>query len=83
MSKEITIRISDNKGKFENFTIDINTPMQKLIDSYLIFKPKNRDCNFCFLYDGKRVKSSDTAETLGLKSNSIIDAIFYKKYKSY
>ena len=67
----ITLRVKDQLGGIVQFDIKKTTPLRKLMTAYAKRAPPEYVLRF--LQDGYRIKPEDTAESLGMDDQDIID----------
>lgn len=71
---KIGVRVRDSAGAETFFKMNPNTPMSKMIASYLGVKGLAKG-SVRFLLDGMRVNEADTLEKLGITDECHIDAL--------
>jgi small ubiquitin-related modifier len=71
---QIQIRVINQEGQEVHFKIAPATALKKLMDAYQSRTglPAN---SVRFLFDGERVKDTDTPDTLGMQEGDTIDAV--------
>lgn len=69
---QIKVRSTDSNEVF--FRIKKTTPLRKLMDVYCdrLGQPRG---TIRFIYEGERITNEDTAQSLGIEDNEVIDAM--------
>ena len=70
----VSIRVSAQDGSEVHFKIKKGTSMSKLMTAYCERQGVDRSA-VRFLYDGQRVTDSDTAKSLDMDDQDVIDAV--------
>ncbi|CAD6445106.1 d6b30869-4623-4052-9d4f-a7ebd7efafeb-CDS [Sclerotinia trifoliorum] len=71
--KTIPIKVVDQQGTEITFKIRRNKPLQKIIDAYCSHKEIRDQKMVRFTFDGDRVKTNDTADSLEMDEEGRID----------
>ncbi|KAF7865857.1 hypothetical protein EAF04_006022 [Stromatinia cepivora] len=71
--KTIPITVVDQQGTEITFKIRRNKPLQKIIDAYCNHKEIRDQKMVRFTFDGDRVKTDDTADSLEMDEEGRID----------
>jgi small ubiquitin-related modifier len=70
----LTIKVVDQNGEEVQFRIKKTTPMKKMMSVYI--EKHGMDPNAVrFLYDGKRIDEKDTAQSLDMEDQDVVDAV--------
>lgn len=72
--ESILINLTDQSGSAVFFKIKASTPMSRVFDTYSR-KTGQSQRSIRFLYDGTQVGDSDTAKSLEMENNDIIDVV--------
>jgi len=78
--EKITIKVRDHAVETGvlQFTLRSNTPLKKLMDSYISrMNVDNRTC--VFLFDGHRIKDDDTPKSLDMEDEDVVDAMLHQQ----
>ncbi|APA15256.1 predicted protein [Sclerotinia sclerotiorum 1980 UF-70] len=74
--KTIPIKVVDQQGTEITFKIKRNKPLQKIIDAYCSHKEIRDQKMVRFTFDGDRVQTNDTADSLEMDEEGRIDVFF-------
>jgi small ubiquitin-related modifier len=71
---QLTLRVVNQAGEETFFKIKLDTPLGKLMGAYCTRRgdPPNTTR---FLYDGERVKDTDTPGSLHMQDGDVLDAV--------
>lgn len=70
----IQIRVLGQSGEEVFFKLKQQTAMARMFDAYCNRAGQAR-ASIRFLYDGRRINSTDTAKSLEMEENDVIDAV--------
>eukprot|EP01139_Manchomonas_bermudensis_P014687 Amastigsp_a508816_455.p2 type:complete len:109 gc:universal Amastigsp_a508816_455:1-327(+) len=70
--EHINVRIADQTKEELHFRIKKSTPMAKLMKAYAT-NAGVAENSFRFMFEGRRIAKTDTAESLGLEDDDVID----------
>uniref|UniRef100_A0A7S0ZD19 Ubiquitin-like domain-containing protein n=1 Tax=Timspurckia oligopyrenoides TaxID=708627 RepID=A0A7S0ZD19_9RHOD len=77
-AEQINIKVKDSDGNEVQFKIKRSTPLSKLMQAYSQRLGAQQD-TFRFMFDGKRVQTGDTPDSLDMDDGDCIDAMIYQQ----
>lgn len=72
--KSLNLRVIDQRGSLTPFKIRATTPLNKLMNVYCERAGIDRS-SVRFLYDGNHIRDGETASSLGMEDEDIIDVM--------